>query len=126
MAFLWSWHKCRDELGISPVELMELILIGRGSRYGYEITQELSDWFHDFWVPNFGTIYHALRRLEKRGLVRSFVERRKEGLDRKRYVVTKRGEAALEKGVEYFRKQIEVIRRFTRLVNGLATKKAER
>ncbi|MDH5438508.1 MAG: PadR family transcriptional regulator [Candidatus Bathyarchaeota archaeon] len=55
------------------------------------------------WIPYVGTIYHCLRRLEKKGLVKSSVEYREKGLDRRNYTITERGTEAVGRGIEYFR-----------------------
>jgi len=116
MALLWRWHKYRRQLGVSPIELITLLLLTERQKYGYEITQELRKWFGGFWKPNTGTIYHALQRLEKKGYATSSVQHREKGLDRKMYAVTTRGTRAIEKGVQYFRRQIEFLQRLTSLV----------
>ena len=116
MALLWRWHRYRRELGVSPVELITLLLLTERQKYGYEITQELRKWFSGFWKPNTGTIYHALQRLEKKRYVTSSIRHREKGLDRKMYAVTTKGEIAIKKGVKHFRKQIELLQRFISLV----------
>ena len=116
MAFLWRWHRLRGELGLSPVELIVLLLLTERKKYGYEITQELKGWFDGFWIPNVGTIYHALRRLEKKGFVTSYIQHQEEGLDRRLYTVTEKGETAIKRGVEHFRKQLEIVQRLVSLI----------
>lgn len=116
MALLWRWHKCRRELGVSPVELMVLLLLTERPKYGYEITQELKQWFSGLWIPYVGTIYHCLRRLEKKGFVESSLENREGRLDRRNYTITGIGTEAVRRGIEYFRKQIGLIQHFINLV----------
>ena len=117
MALLWRWHKCRRELGVSPVELMVLLLLTERPKYGYEIAQELKQWFSGLWIPYVGTIYHCLRRLEKKEFVKSSLEYREGGLDRRNYTITEIGTEAVRRGIEYFRKQIGLIQHFIHLVN---------
>lgn len=126
MALLWKWHRYRRELGVSPVELLVLLLLTERQKYGYEITQELRKWFSGCWIPHVGTIYHALRRLEKKGFTTSSVHHREKGLDRRLYTLTEKGEVAIKRGVEHFRKQIEVVQHIVDLIDKYIEPKNER
>lgn len=104
-------------MGVGPVELMVLLLLTERPKYGYEITQELKQWFSGLWIPYVGTMYHCLRRLEKKGLVKSSLESRERGLDRRNYTITEIGTEAVRREIEYFRKQIGLIQHFIHLVD---------
>ncbi len=63
---------------ISPMQLCILILLGKHPMYGYEVLKTLRDEFGEFWTPQTGSIYPALRRLCEHGLV---VSEGREGID---------------------------------------------
>jgi PadR family transcriptional regulator PadR len=72
-----------------------LSLLADGPMYGYQISKELaarSDGVFDFKE---GTLYPALHRLEKDGLLASYWEIVEEGPSRKYYTVTDQGRDAL-------------------------------
>lgn len=64
-----------------------------GSTYGYELIKKLKQLSNDHWDPSYGTIYGALNRMEKNGLI----ERSdKSEEDRKYYSLTNKGEKELQ------------------------------
>lgn len=64
-----------------------------GATYGYEIIKRLKEISNGYWNPSYGTIYGALNRMEKKGLI----ERTEQGTeDRKYYSLTDNGEEILE------------------------------
>lgn len=56
---------------VSPMQVAILILLRRRPMYGYEVLTELRQWFDGVWVPQTGSIYPALKRLEEHELVAS-------------------------------------------------------
>ena len=69
-------------------------LLRERPRHGYELKRSLGDL--GFWQVSFGSLYPALRRLEKRGLIAA-----ERGTGRRRsYHVTTEGSAALETMLE--------------------------
>ncbi len=65
----------------------------KGATYGYEIIKKLKEISNEHWNPSYGTIYGALNRMEKKGLI----ERAEQGPeDRKYYRLTDKGEETLE------------------------------
>ena len=65
----------------------------KGSTYGYELIKKLKDISNNHWDPSYGTIYGALNRMEKNGLIE---RSNKDQKDRKYYRLTEKGENELE------------------------------
>lgn len=57
---------------ISPLQVLLLIQLEGGPKYGYEILKILKEEFEGTWEPQTGTVYPALRSLEKKGYVETF------------------------------------------------------
>ncbi len=70
----------------------------KGTRmYGYEIIQALREKWGGRWEPKAGTIYPILRRLEKKGFVKSeWTTPKTKGLSRRYYKITLNGVKAAE------------------------------
>ncbi len=79
------------ELKKGSVQLMLLALLVKDEKYGLEITRELRDLSGGFFDLKEGTLYPALRRLEKRGFVESYWYEKESGVPRKYYKLTKKG-----------------------------------
>ena len=61
-----------DQFGsrkISPIQFLIMIQLKSGPKYGYEILKPLREHFKEVWDPKTGTIYPAIRSLERKGLV---------------------------------------------------------
>jgi len=54
---------------VSPLQVLLLIQLDAGPKYGYEMVKQLKDSFQGTWEPKTGTIYPALKSLERRGYV---------------------------------------------------------
>lgn len=65
----------------------------KGSTYGYELIKKLQDISNDHWDPSYGTIYGALNRMEKNGLIERAKEHHE---DRKYYQLTEKGKKELK------------------------------
>ena len=72
------------------LEACILQLIKNKEMYGYEITEQLSNFGLDMVAQ--GTIYPLLMKLEKENLVTSYLKESNFGPPRKYYSITKRGE----------------------------------
>lgn len=73
--------------------LIYRIMKEEGSTYGYEIINRLKELSNQHWDPSYGTVYGALNRMEKKGLI----ERAERGSeDRKYYRLTEKGEETLK------------------------------
>jgi len=62
--------------------------------HGYELKQYFEHAHGVFWMINYGSIYPALKKLEKEGLVRSKPEAINQGRGRIIYKITKKGQEA--------------------------------
>lgn len=67
-----------------------------GPLHGYELKRRLADSEHGYWTVSFGSLYPALRRLEKRG----FVSVSTTGTRRKVYQLTPEGKAHFQEILE--------------------------
>ena len=63
---------------ISPLQMLLLIQLDASPKYGYEMLKSIKEAFEDVWEPRTGTIYPALKSLEKRSLVETHV---RDGVD---------------------------------------------
>ncbi|MDZ4819701.1 MAG: helix-turn-helix transcriptional regulator [Planctomycetota bacterium] len=73
-----------------------LELISGGASYGYEISRAVQQSSGGQLLAQEGTLYPALHRLEKRGLLKAVWKKSPEGRDRKHYVLTGDGRRHLE------------------------------
>src|SRR4051794_3181270 len=76
------------------LDLLVLSVLGRGARHGYAIIEELRDRSDGAFEFPEGTIYPALHRLERDGLVASRWQSG-DGRRRRTYALTARGRRAL-------------------------------
>ncbi len=87
------------ELKKGTVQLGILALLGEGRRYGFELIEELKRRTGGYLDLKEGTLYPALHRMEKQGLlVSEWVIQEGAGQPRKYYSITSEGKAALEDG----------------------------
>ncbi|OPY33104.1 MAG: lineage-specific thermal regulator protein [Methanomassiliicoccales archaeon PtaU1.Bin124] len=63
---------------ISPPQFLMLVVLRKGPMYGYEVLKALREEFQDFWEPQTGTVYPALKRLEEQGLISTELQDGKE------------------------------------------------
>ncbi len=97
---------------VGLVSLWLLLLLSERPMYGYEILRELQKKFSGYWKPKTGTIYPALEKLEAEGAVTSRIEFRDQGLDRKHYALTKKGQELLDRSMTHWVKMFDVLERF--------------
>jgi DNA-binding PadR family transcriptional regulator len=105
----------RDPLPSGQIDLLLLSLVARRPAHGYVIIEDLrvlSD--GALHLPE-GTIYPALYRLERRGLVTSG-ESRADGRRRRVYRITRTGRTALRERSESWRALVRHIEAVLRLV----------
>jgi DNA-binding PadR family transcriptional regulator len=72
-----------------------LSLLSESPMYGYQISKELAARSGGVFDFKQGTLYPALHRMEKDGLLRSYWEVIEEGPSRKYYAITDQGRDAL-------------------------------
>lgn len=94
------------------LDVLLLRLLERGSLYGYQIVKELRTRSEGVLDLKEGTLYPALHRLEKAGLIEGYWEQRLDGADRRYYRLTPRGR-------EVAQEQQAAWRRFTAAVDGV-------
>ncbi|MEW5937739.1 MAG: helix-turn-helix transcriptional regulator [Candidatus Thermoplasmatota archaeon] len=95
-----------SELRKGSIQLCILALLRRTPKYGFQILKEMREMSEGYLDLKEGTLYPALHRLEKRGLLRSewVIEDEK---PRRYYSLTPRGRSALEEGLEQWRWMVE-------------------
>ncbi|CAJ1001873.1 MAG: PadR family transcriptional regulator [Brevibacillus sp.] len=78
------------------IDILLLSIIGRQDTYGYDIIQQLKALSNGEYLMSQGTLYPALKRLEKKGLLRSYWAENEETGRRKFYSLTNEGKAELQ------------------------------
>jgi len=56
-------------LKTTPMQILIMIQLMEGPKYGYEILKNLQEDFQETWSPQTGTIYPALKSMMKKGLI---------------------------------------------------------
>ena len=91
------------------VSYLILTLMSEGPRYGYDLLDQLKEISGGFWEPSYGTVYGALERFEKDGLIERVEGEHK---NRKYFELTEKGRErlrALEKEEEEIREKLRDI-----------------
>lgn len=83
------------ELLKGSTDSLLLCLINRQALYGYQIIKELESRSHGYFQFKEGTLYPALHRLEKAGLVKGRWQKLPGGQERRYYYITEKGQEAL-------------------------------
>lgn len=84
------------ELLKGSTDCLVLSVINDHPTYGYELIKELETRSSGYFRFREGTLYPALHRMEKEGLVEGKWETLHNGQERRYYYITKRGKEALE------------------------------
>ena len=87
-------HYERELLKGSTDSLL-LCLINYQPMYGYQIIKELGERSNGYFKFKEGTLYPALHRLEKAGLVQGKWQKLPSGQERRYYYITPKGQKAL-------------------------------
>ena len=85
----------RCELLKGSTDSLLLSLISQEPTYGYKIIKELEARSKGYFQFKEGTLYPALHRLEKAGLIKGKWQRLSTGLERRYYYITPKGEKVL-------------------------------
>jgi PadR family transcriptional regulator, regulatory protein PadR len=85
----------RQELVKGSIDSLLLCLLGQRPMYGYEIIKELEDKSQGYFKFKEGTLYPALHRLEKTGLLTGKWEVTSGGRQRRYYHITVKGNGIL-------------------------------
>lgn len=83
------------EIMRGSIDILILSLIGKKDTYGYEIVKQLKASSQDLYAMSEGTLYPALKRLEKKEWISSYWGDSEEGGRRKYYTLTENGKKAL-------------------------------
>ena len=78
------------------LEMLILDVLARGSNYGYQIAQSVLQESKGYFDLKEGSLYPALHRMERQGLLESYWVDTDEGRRRKYYHITALGQSALE------------------------------
>jgi DNA-binding PadR family transcriptional regulator len=76
---------------VSPLQILLLIQLDQGPKYGYEMLKNLKEEFDGTWEPKTGTVYPALKSLEKKGYIET--QKREET---EYYLITEEGKQVFE------------------------------
>lgn len=101
----------KEFLGASSL-LLVLSLLEESDKYGYEIIRELDARSDGTFQLKEGTLYPVLHKLEKSGLVHSYMNNGDNGKQRKYYHIT-------EKGKRQFIEEKKLWKSFTYSVNSV-------
>ena len=83
------------ELVKGSVDSLLLFLIGQKPMYGYQIIRELEGRSQGYFKYKEGTLYPALHRLERAGLLKARWQSASSGRQRRYYHITEKGHAIL-------------------------------
>jgi DNA-binding PadR family transcriptional regulator len=97
---------------ISPMQLIILILLRDRPMYGYEVLKELRDRFDGVWVPQTGSIYPAIKRLEEHGLVAA---EEREGTDY--YHITDEGSSWVADEIRRSPRDVRLLARYLQIIS---------
>jgi PadR family transcriptional regulator PadR len=86
---------CGRELLKGSTDSLLLCLINSQAMYGYQIIKELEKKSNGYFQFKEGTLYPALHRMEKAGLVRGKWQKLPGGQERRYYYITEKGQEAL-------------------------------
>ncbi len=98
------------------IEPLLLFLIAELPMHGYQIIKELDSRSHGYFNFTGSTIYSALRRLEREGLVLSTWQRAAINQQRRYYTLT-------EKGRQFLGRKVAEWQRFHKAVDGIVASK---
>ncbi len=79
------------KMPVSPLQMLLLIQLDRGPKYGYEMLKTLKEEFEGTWEPKTGTVYPALKSLEKKGYIETQIRDETEY-----YLITPEGKQVFE------------------------------
>ncbi len=104
-----------QELLRGVVELLLLFIIDMFPVHGYQIAKELEKRSHGYFKFNESTIYSALRRLERQGLVLSSWQLVTQSQSRRSYKLTEEGRRILARKLGEWQKFYNAVSRVTQM-----------
>jgi len=93
----------RPELMKGSSESLLLSLIGQQPMYGYQIIKELEKRSQGYFRFKEGTLYPALHRLERTGLIKGKWQMLPGGRQRRYYYITEKGQGVLVEKMSQWR-----------------------
>jgi DNA-binding PadR family transcriptional regulator len=75
------------------LELAILGLLKEGTRHGYQLSKRLAETLGPFWKVSYGSLYPALKRLQREGAVEPVFAKEEVGRRKNVYRITEKGEA---------------------------------
>jgi PadR family transcriptional regulator PadR len=99
----------RPDLPQGTLDLLILKTLALAPLHGYAVAQRLQQTSRDVVIVQQGTLYPALHRLEKRGLLKAEWKPSDTGRDAKFYRLTKQGQAQLQEERANWRRLTEAI-----------------
>lgn len=97
------------ELLKGSTDSLLLCLINKQPMYGYQIIKELGDKSNGYFQFKEGTLYPALHRLEKNGLIKGKWQKLPSGQERRYYYITEKGQTALNERLAIWRGFAEAV-----------------
>jgi len=91
------------EIMKGSIDILVLSVIAQGYTYGYEIAKSLKDKSNDLYKMSEGTLYPALKRLEKKGYLESYWGESVSAARRKHYKLTDIGKEELNRKTNEWR-----------------------
>ena len=88
----------------SDIKMLLLSLLSKADMYGYQLIQELKEMSNDYFSLKEGSLYPLLHTLEKEELIYSYWEDTGSKRKKKYYYLTKKGEKALNKEKDDWKK----------------------
>lgn len=95
------------------IDILILSLLYHKDLYGYQIAKELRESSHDDYDIGDGTLYPALKRLEKKEYLTSYWQVTKEGKKRKYYHLTEEGRKSFIIKVKQWKKVNSLVLKLT-------------
>jgi DNA-binding PadR family transcriptional regulator len=87
-------------MAVSKVEVVVLGCLAEEPLYGYDLLERMRARSMSFWAEvGKASVYQALQRLERRGLIGGRAQEGSEGPDRRVYRITRTGRARLARGL---------------------------
>ena len=97
------------ELLKGSTDSLLLCLVSRQPVYGYQIIKDLEKKSNGYFQFKEGTLYPALHRLEKTGLVKGRWQKLPGGQERRYYYITGKGQEALNERLAVWRGFFEAV-----------------
>lgn len=91
-----GWLKLDKEILKGSIDILLLLVIKQNDTYGYEIVKILKEKSDEFYEMSHGTLYPALKRLERKKLLESYWRESEVGMRRKFYRITEEGKVELK------------------------------